>query len=159
MLRLLKPERFTAWNLAALIDTDLDRAEDLIERLVDAELVEGGGADTTGLIRYRFHDLMRDFAMERLADSESLPDQRDAVLRFAEQYIGMARLGSALLQPGSLQKEAGAVPLLAEDVVRRDPRGWFAAERTSLVSAVHLAYEAGLWDQDLAAGGAASGDV
>jgi hypothetical protein len=60
---------FPAWNLAALLDTDADQAEQLLEELVDAQLVEVIGVDATGLIRYGLHELLRDFARERLAGS------------------------------------------------------------------------------------------
>ena len=52
MLSLL-PADFPAWNLAAVLGTDPDDAEELLEQLVDAVLVDVAGVDATGLIRYR----------------------------------------------------------------------------------------------------------
>src|SRR6202044_2330958 len=52
MLSLLAAD-FPAWNLAALLETDADEAEQLLEQLVDAVLVDIAGVDATGLIRYR----------------------------------------------------------------------------------------------------------
>jgi len=49
----LIPVDFPAWNLATLLGTDVDGAEDLLERLVDAGLVGVAGVDTTGRSRAR----------------------------------------------------------------------------------------------------------
>ncbi len=149
MLGVLKTGDFPAWNLAALIDAEADEAEQLLEQLVDAELIEMADVDRAGLIRYRFHDLLRDFAREKLTETESAQAQRDGVSRLAEEYIGMARTGSMLIQPGALQDTTSATQPMAYNVVSGDPRNWFIAERASLVSVVHLAHDAGLWDQTL----------
>ncbi len=63
MLGLLGAD-FPAWNLAALIGTDVNDAEQLLKQFVDAVLVDIAGVDATGLIRYRLHDLLRDFARD-----------------------------------------------------------------------------------------------
>lgn len=145
MLGLL-PADFTAWNLATLIDTDADEAEQLLEQLVDAVLVDIAGVDATGLIRYRLHDLLRAFARECLLETEP-PDVREAALaRLADQYIGAAQLASALVHPGAPVAVA-AYQLLMEDVVRGDPWAWFMAERASLVRLVGQAHAARLWEQ------------
>ena len=105
MLGLLAAD-FPAWNLAALLGTDADDAEQLLEQLVDAVLVDVAGVDATGLIRYRLHDLLRAFARECLAEAEP-PDVRDESLaRLADQYIGAARLASALVHPGTPESRA-----------------------------------------------------
>ncbi|WP_462202564.1 hypothetical protein [Frankia sp. CcWB3] len=56
---------FAPWAAAAVLDLDLDEAEDVVDRLADAQLLERRGADRTGTERYRFHDLLRVFARER----------------------------------------------------------------------------------------------
>ena len=147
MLGLL-PADFPAWNLAALLGTDPDDAEELLEQLVDAVLVDVAGVDATGLIRYRLHDLLRAFARECLAEAEPPDVQAEALARLADQYIGAARLASALVHPGTPQSGDAPVPeLLAEDVVRGDPWGWFMAERASLVRLVDQAHAARLWSR------------
>jgi tetratricopeptide (TPR) repeat protein len=147
MLGLLAAD-FPAWNLAALIDTDTDEAEQLLEQLVDAVLVDIVGVDATGLIRYRLHDLLRDFARECLADAEPQAVREESLARLADQYIGAAKLASALVHPGAPdQAGASARQLLMEDVVRGDPWGWFMAERTSLMWLVEQAHAAQLWER------------
>ena len=61
---------FPAWNPAAVLGTDTDDAEELLEQLVDAVLAGIAGVDATGLIRYRLHDLLRAFAKECLTAAE-----------------------------------------------------------------------------------------
>ncbi|WP_256804883.1 BTAD domain-containing putative transcriptional regulator [Frankia sp. ACN10a] len=56
---------FAPWAAAAVLDVDLDEAEDVVDRLADAQLLERRGVDATGTERYRFHDLLRVFARER----------------------------------------------------------------------------------------------
>jgi tetratricopeptide (TPR) repeat protein len=141
------PADFPAWNLAALLNTDTDRAEQLLEELVDAQLVEAVGVDASGLIRYGLHDLLRDFARERLDASEPAAVRREGLSRLAQEYIAAARTGSAVLQPGTSDDSPQGGPSLADAVVRADPRSWFTAERASLVSLVGLVHAAGLWEQ------------
>src|SRR5262249_44096837 len=115
MLGLLAAD-FPAWNLAALLEMGTDEAEELLEQLVDAVLVDVAGVDATGLIRYRMHDLLRAFARECLAEAE-LPGVRDESLaRLADQYIEAARLASAMVHPGAPDVAAPARQLLIEDV-------------------------------------------
>jgi hypothetical protein len=83
----VSPGDFPAWNLAALLDTDADQAERLLERLVDAELVEVKGVDATGLVRYQLHDLLADFAKERLTQSEPESDIKNALKRLANGLL------------------------------------------------------------------------
>lgn len=147
MLGVIKAADFPAWNLAAMTGAELNEAEEIIERLVDAELLEVAGVDTTGLVRYRFHDLMRDFARECLAHAEALQVQREAVRRLSEEYIEMVGAASALIQLGGPQRWPVVRTPLAVDVAVRDPHAWFVSERACLLSMVAQAYEAGLWEQ------------
>ena len=62
----LLPADFPVWALAAVLGTGADEAEGLLEQLADAALADVAGVDAGGLIRYRAHDLLRDFAAERL---------------------------------------------------------------------------------------------
>jgi tetratricopeptide (TPR) repeat protein len=143
----IMPSDFPAWNLAALLGTDADHAEQLLEELVDAQLVEVIGVDATGLIRYGLHDLLRDFARERLAGSESAAVRREALSRLAQEFIDAARTGSAILQPGTTGAEPSGHPPLAIAVVQEDPQNWFTAERANLISLVRLVYDTELWQQ------------
>jgi tetratricopeptide (TPR) repeat protein len=148
ILGILTAANFPAWNLGVLADTDQATAEDTVEQLVDAELLEVSGVDAVGSIRYRFHDLLRDYARERLMTEESDDARRAALRRIVVAYIGLAREASAVLQPGAVQTTVGAdAPSTLADDVRGDPRAWFASERAALVSLVEQSAEAGLWEE------------
>jgi hypothetical protein len=66
---------------------------------VDAMLVDIVGVDATGLIRYRLHDLLRDFARECLADTEPQAVREESLARLADEYIGAAKLAATLARP------------------------------------------------------------
>ncbi|MBB4888488.1 AfsR/SARP family transcriptional regulator [Streptomyces netropsis] len=57
----------TAADAAALLDTGPDDAEELLERLADARLLEVCGADGDAWLRYRFMPLVQLFAQEQRA--------------------------------------------------------------------------------------------
>jgi NB-ARC domain len=143
----IMPSDFPAWNLAALLGTDTDHAEQLLEELVDAQLVEVIGVDAIGLIRYGLHDLLRDFARERLAGSESPAVRREALSRLAQKLIDTARAASTILQPGTAGAEPYGDPPQVIAVVQGDPQNWFTAERANLISLVRLVHDAELWEQ------------
>jgi tetratricopeptide (TPR) repeat protein len=147
MLGLIKAATFPAWNLAVLTETDLLDAEETAERLVDAELLEVSGIDSVGLVRYRFHDLLRDYARERLAAEESNDAQRTALRRMVNAYVAMAREASAVLQPGALQTSVTDGDPIMGEIVRGNPRSWFASERAALVLLVSQAAESQLWNE------------
>jgi len=147
MLGLLAAD-FAAWNLAVLIGTEADEAERLLEQLADAVLVDIVGVDASGLIRYRLHDLLRDFARELLYSTEAQDAWQVSLARLADEYIGAAKLASALVHPGTQGTAAQSEQqVLAADVVRSDPWGWLAAERSNLAMLVEQVHAASLWDR------------
>lgn len=71
---------------AAVIGTDIDRAEDLFESLVDASLLESAAPG-----RYRFHDLVRLYARSCAERDAATPDERDEALsRLLDFYLATA---------------------------------------------------------------------
>jgi tetratricopeptide (TPR) repeat protein len=138
---------FPAWNLAALLETDEAEAEQLLEQLADAALVDIAGVDATGLIRYRLHELLRDFARDLLHRAEDPGSSRDSLARLVGEYTGAAELACSLVHPGAPGGTPPQPNLLAADVVRGDPWGWLTAERATLAELVGQAHAASLWDQ------------
>ncbi|MDX2937141.1 AfsR/SARP family transcriptional regulator [Streptomyces ipomoeae] len=67
------------WTVAALADTTEDEAEEILERLLDAQLTDCPGTDQVGQPRYRLHDLVRVYAAER-AETEDPPEDRTAAV-------------------------------------------------------------------------------
>lgn len=78
---------FGPWVLAALLDVPAAKAEDLAERLTDAQLLDSSGFDADGGPRYRMHDLIRLFARERA----------EAVVPAAERSTALARVLERML--------------------------------------------------------------
>jgi tetratricopeptide (TPR) repeat protein len=95
---------FAAWVAAPLMSIDLPQADELVERLADAQLVESMGEDATGQLRYRFHDLLGLFAREQLEAEEPPLLQRAALKRLIGSYLELARQASASLpHPSTLR--------------------------------------------------------
>ncbi|WP_184579954.1 AfsR/SARP family transcriptional regulator [Streptomyces zagrosensis] len=106
-LGLLSTSDFESWASAAVLDTDQVDAESLMERLVDARLVEVGPGSDPHTMRYRFQDLMRIFARER-AEAEESAEERRAVLERYQQRLAEVR-GRGVAGP-SLTCHAGGTP-------------------------------------------------
>lgn len=120
-----------AWAVTALIDDP--GADEAVEELVEASLLESGGPDETGEGRYRLHDLVRLYATELDApDGGGLRTVLAATLALAD--TAAARLPRTVPMP-ALAREAPPQPLPPELVERllARPERWFAAERANLL--------------------------
>jgi DNA-binding SARP family transcriptional activator len=142
---------FPGWAPAALLDTSLRAAEDLVETLVDAHVLEVRSVPGERTRRYRFHDLVRVFGQERLADEEP-KESRDAAV---ERYLG----GWLALSDAAHRKEYGGDFTVLHSAAPRwqpsdaelpeliaEPLAWWERERRGLVPAIRQAAEAGLVD-------------
>src|SRR5262249_6773693 len=81
LLGLLRVPDFVPWKLSALLHLPVPDAEEIAERLADAQLLDAVGEDAAGQVRYRCHDLIRLFARERLAAEETPATRRAALER------------------------------------------------------------------------------
>ena len=144
LLGLLRSPDFSGWVAAALLDSELSDGETLIARLVEAQVLEVAHKTSTGNVRYRFHDLLRVFARERLWAEEPSEAQEAALHRALHSYLGLARHAARLLDPGGLGKLRDLpwpAARLADvvDQIASDPAAWFEGERMSLISTVEQA--------------------
>lgn len=154
LLGLLDAIAFAGWVLAPLLglrlrdEAALEDIEDLVERLVDAQLLDVTGHDETGQVRYRFHDLLRDFARERVLDEEPAAIRSAAIERLNLAYLSLAEDADALLGPRrrrssratlSVARPFQAAATRHHDRLRADPIRWLEAERVGLVAAVEQA--------------------
>jgi len=146
-LALLDMPTFSGWLSAALLDLPLADAEDLLDDLVNAQLVEttsGSGVDS----QYRFHDLIRVFARERLAAEETAGERTAALERALGALLFLAEQARNRYHSGDylqIPNDAPHWPLpasLVEQLVR-DPLSWYDRERVALVSGVRQAAQAG----------------
>ena len=129
-----------AWAVTALIDDP--GADEAVEELVEASLLESGGPDETGEGRYRLHDLVRLYATELDApDGGGLRTVLAATLALAD--TAAARLPRTVPMP-ALARQAPAQPLPSsvERLLAR-PERWFAAERANLLLLVGTLCELG----------------
>ncbi|MET8050238.1 MULTISPECIES: AfsR/SARP family transcriptional regulator [unclassified Streptosporangium] len=152
-LGLLEAPDFASWAGAALLDIDGLDAEDLIDQLVDAQLVEVLGPDGADQIRYRFHDLVRLYARERADEEEPPEDRLAAVTRSLSCWLVLAEEAHQREYGGAFTQLHGAVPRWrpadADELLER-PLDWLDAERGALVAAVsqaaHLGASELCWD-------------
>ncbi|HEV2636109.1 MAG TPA: BTAD domain-containing putative transcriptional regulator [Actinocrinis sp.] len=140
LLGLFPGPYFTVHAAAALLDAPLQDAEDLLEALVDANLLE-----TPAPSRYRPHDLLRVFLAERARAEESPEVVRAAVLRLGGWYVYACRQALAALEVG-IPDQRPHEAVRSEPPLRfTDPDralAWFDAERPNLL-AVARAVDAG----------------
>lgn len=135
LLGMLAAPDFAVPVVQALLDHDPVTTANLIERLVDAQLLEVVGEDDFGQVRYRFHDLLRVFARERLREEESVSARRAALKRVLDAKLARARVADLVLQSGHVAPDR---PALADadlgEQVRHDSLGWFSSEHAGLVA-------------------------
>ena len=150
-LALLDLPVFSGWMSAALLDLPLARAEDLLDDLVTAQLVQAAGTGSGVHSHYRFHDLIRVFARERLAAEEPAAEREAALERTLGALLYLAEQAHRYYYGGDyivLHSDARRWPLparLAEQLVS-DPLSWYDRERAVLVAGVRQAAQAGFTD-------------
>jgi len=142
------------WTAAALLDTDLLDAEDVLEDLVDAQMIESVRYADGERPRYRFHDLIRVYAFERLVQTESEAERQAALGRVLGAWLSLADEAHRRQYGGDFTVLHGAAPrwrrLSVDTEIGRDPIQWWETERRALTTAVRQAAENGLdelcWD-------------
>ncbi|MGH3829687.1 MAG: ATP-binding protein [Pseudonocardiaceae bacterium] len=124
---------------AALTNTTLTQARQLLETLASTHLIEETGRD-----QYRFHDLLRVYAAE-CAREENDHDRAAAVRRVLTWYLHTGDAADRILNPHRRRiplecPEAACVPLEFTDYDQA--LNWCEAQRANLVAAVRQAAEA-----------------
>lgn len=117
---------------AVLADVDRFAAEDTLEELVDMSLLDT--AEVPG--RYVFHDLIRVFAGERLADEEPAPVVGRARRRAVDWLLGTAVEAAGFFGP-----DAAASGALGG---QEEADAWLAAETSNWLGALRWAGADGL---------------
>jgi tetratricopeptide (TPR) repeat protein len=147
----LHPGRdFDVGAAASLADLPVRRARRSLDSLVGAHLLEQTGAD-----RYRFHDLIRSYAMDQVRDEEE-PDLRRAALErlltwyLRTAYAAVQVVDTNLRLPESdeiLTEQAHEPAARFTDPVFTDNSGalrWFELESANLMAATETAAAQGL---------------
>jgi DNA-binding SARP family transcriptional activator/tetratricopeptide (TPR) repeat protein len=149
-LALLDMPVFSGWLSAALLDVPVATAENLLDDLVNAQLVEpaGSGSGSGVHCHYRFHDLIRVFARERLVAEDPAVERKAALERALGALLYVAEQAHRTYFGGDyvrVKSDAQSWPLsasLVEQLVA-DPLAWYESERLPLVSSVRQAAQAG----------------
>ena len=142
----LHPGRdFGTGAAAALADLPARRARRTLDILAGAHLLEQTGPD-----RYRFHDLIRSYAMDQVRDEEAPDLQRAALHRLLTWYLGTAHaalraVDSNLRRPepdAPASDEAhGGLRVFTDNA---DAIRWFEVEGKNLLAAAEVAAARGL---------------
>ncbi len=139
LLARLPGPSFAAWAAAAALGSPLRQAERLLDRLVEANLLEcRSGA--TGRVRYHFHDLLRLFAEEKSEQDSTAAERDESWSRTVHAYLHVLRRADLRLGFGGLtsfettEPDLG-VPGLVDDLVA-DALGWLDEEQPSLLAAI-----------------------
>lgn len=127
---------------AALLDSSLQEAEDALEQLHDAQLIDVSTATTSGRARYRLHQLVRLFAAERAGSDESRVALAAARQRVYSGFLTV--LHSLHLQVFGGQQFQGeqarwTLDDAAVSTLAPDPLEWLDAERQSIRTAANRA--------------------
>jgi len=128
---------------AALFGLPTEAAQDALEHLVDAHLLESPTFDV-----YRFHDLLRVYAAER-SQAEPGPVRQDAVRRILSWYLHTTEAAAWVVSPNHTPVPVSpAEPELhpLAFVTRAAAMDWYEAERANLTAATRLAADSGLHD-------------
>jgi DNA-binding SARP family transcriptional activator len=153
-LSLLGPVEFASWVSAPLLDLDLDDANELLEELVEARLVEVRVSENE-MTRLQLHDLVRIYAMELIVVEQRPEDRAAALERLLSCWLSLASEAHHRAYGGDHAVLHGSAPrwTLPDDVhaqLLSSPMEWFRAERAGLVYAVTQAARVGLdelcWD-------------
>ena len=142
LLGLHPGESFDNMMAAALADVPLPDAQDVLDELVDAHLV-----DEPEPGRFRFHDLMREYARQLLAATESESDRFAAAERLLDHHLHVAAAISAGFEPVPSRSALVLPPPARPDLVRAClPEGvrWFDTKRATLPALVRMAAAEGL---------------
>lgn len=132
---------FAAPIAAVLTEMEPFAAEDQLDELVELGLLQCEGAD-----RYRFHDLIRLFAEQRLREEEPHAVRTAIETRMADRLLETAMVAGRWFEPeyGSPPPGwRGLVPLATE----KEAQGWLRAEADNWLGALRLAAIAGRNEQ------------
>jgi tetratricopeptide (TPR) repeat protein/transcriptional regulator with XRE-family HTH domain len=139
-LALLDSAEFAEWHVAALLG--VEDATEVLNHLADSSLLTAAGIDRADQTRYRPHDLVRDYAAERLAD-DSADEQEAARSRVTDGWRQLAARADAALPREPFFPEPAAAgtgpPVVSEslaETITADATTWFTIERLALLAVI-----------------------
>jgi DNA-binding SARP family transcriptional activator len=138
---LLGAQTLPGWVVGALLDRP--DADDVLDTLVDASLLQLVGTDRAGQPRYRLHDLVRAYCVE-VAGLIPAALRSAALIRVLAGWLSLAeaavdRMPPSLFQPPKGSSPRWALPRAMTARLVGDPVRWFDVERDTVAAAVKLA--------------------
>ncbi|KAA2261598.1 transcriptional regulator [Solihabitans fulvus] len=140
LLGLVPGPDFTPASAAAITGASVATAARLLTALAAASLVEQHQPG-----RYRLHDLLRRFAVDRVALDEPPHSRAAALIALFDHYLDVADAASRRLNPDFTRLPRDVRPAVADLPDADSAVDWFAAERANLVAAVEHAADHGPW--------------
>ncbi|MEU1726131.1 BTAD domain-containing putative transcriptional regulator [Nonomuraea sp. NPDC005692] len=134
LLALVPGPTFTAGAAGALAGTVPAEADRLLSGLAAAHLVEEPEPG-----RYTFHDLMREYARERVLAEEAAPGRARALDALMAWYLRMVREAGDVAYPHLLRAPADGSGRPPAFTAAAPALAWLDAERANLVAAVRNA--------------------
>lgn len=153
-LSLVGTPDFAPWVSAPLLDQDVSTAENMLQQLVETYMVEGRTAED-GTVRFRLPDLVRIYAIERMADEATATERLEPVRRLLGCWLHLAAAAHRRVYGGDYALLHGAaerrpLPDGVTDELLREPARWFWVEHASLRTAIRRAAQLGMdelcWD-------------
>ena len=141
-LALTAADDHTPESAAALADLPVSEARAVLRALSALHLLAPTGSD-----RFALHDLVDEYARERVRQDESEPDRHAAQIRVTAWYVHGARAAAAAIDPHTPQLPLPAgfppAPTASAVVDRVGAQSWFDAERANLLATARAAAEHG----------------
>jgi DNA-binding SARP family transcriptional activator/tetratricopeptide (TPR) repeat protein len=119
---------------AALAGCTPREADELLDGLMEVHLLQQYRPD-----RYRFHDLLRSYANERVREEESRAERDAAVTRLLDHYLVTTATAMDLLYPHESSRRPEIAGRDAEGSTFTDPTsaaGWLDTELDSLLASI-----------------------
>ncbi|MGW6447404.1 AfsR/SARP family transcriptional regulator [Lentzea sp. NPDC055074] len=155
LLGLAEGPELPGWVAGAVLDDDSRYPSDLLEPLVDVQMLDVTTVERTGEFRYRYQDIVRLFALEKL-NAEVAPDmRRRAVERVLGGWLALAEQAHRSVYGGDYAVLHGTAlrwlpPATYVQQVSGDPLEWLDGEQANLCAAISQAADAGFdeacWD-------------
>lgn len=134
---------WAAWTADTLLGEPANQA---LDDLVDAHLVEPAGRDRVGQNRFRMHDLVADYARERALAEETPEQLHQAQARLVADWLALADVAHARIPHDLAPADDGPARDAPPEPVRlaaESPGEWFEAERRSLLTVLEHAVGSG----------------
>ncbi|MDX3659243.1 BTAD domain-containing putative transcriptional regulator [Streptomyces sp. ID05-26A] len=155
LLGLAEGPELPGWVAGAVLDDDSRYPSDLLEPLVDVQMLDVTTVERTGEFRYRYQDIVRLFALEKL-NADVAPDmRRRAVERVLGGWLALAEQAHRSVYGGDYAVLHGTAlrwlpPATYVQQVSGDPLEWLDGEQANLCAAISQAADAGFdeacWD-------------